>query len=66
MNAATWFVDRHIDEGRTDKTAFREAWQEGRELSYGALAEQSGRVATAFGNAGIVREDRAACLYWIK
>ena len=74
MNAATWFVDRHIDEGRTDKTAFREAWQEGRELSYGALAEQSGRVATAFGNAGIVREDRAAmfvldqiefpCIFW--
>ncbi len=60
MNAANWFVDRHVDEGRTDKVAFREAWQDGRELTYGALAEQSGQVASAFGNASIHREDRAA------
>lgn len=73
-NAATWFVDRHVDEGRADKTAFREAWQGGRELSFGTLAEQSGKVAAALGSAGVRREERAAmfvldqiefpCLFW--
>jgi len=59
-NAANWFVDRHVNEGRADKIAFREAWPEGRELSYGALAEQSGLVSGALGKAGIRREERAA------
>lgn len=73
-NAATWFVDRHVKEGRIDKTAFREAWQEGRELSFGALAERSGEVAAALGKAGVSREERAAmfvldqnefpCIFW--
>lgn len=73
-NAADWFVDRHVDEGRGDKTAFREAWADGRELSFAALAEHSGKVAAALGNAGIRREERAAmlvldqiefpCLFW--
>lgn len=73
-NAAHWFVDRHVDEGRTDKIAFREAWAHGRELSYGALARQSGEVAAAFTRIGIRREERAAlfvldqiefpCLFW--
>lgn len=73
-NAADWFVDRHVNEGRTEKTAFREAWSGGRELSFGALADQSGTVAAAFGNAGIRREERAAmfvldqiefpCIFW--
>ncbi len=38
-NAAHWFVDRHIAEGRGAKTAFEEAWEGGRQLTYGALAE---------------------------
>ena len=59
-NAAIWFVDRHVSEGRADKVAFREAWQGGRELSYGALASQSDEVAGAFGLAGTRREERAA------
>ena len=73
-NAATWFVDRHVGEGRSDKTAFREAWTGGRELSYSALAEESGKVAAALGNADIHREERAAmfvldqiefpCIFW--
>ncbi len=59
-NAAEWFVDRHLTEGRSDKTAFREAWPDGRELSFGDLAEHSGKVAMAFGRVGIRREERAA------
>ncbi len=59
-NAADWFVDRHVEEGRSDKTAFREAWSGGRELSYGALAKQSGKVIEALANIGIRREERSA------
>ena len=39
-NAAIYFVDRHVAEGRADKTAFREA-ETGRSLSYGDLAAHS-------------------------
>ncbi len=59
-NASNWFVERHVTEGRGDKIAYREAWQDGRELSYAALAQQSGKVAGALNNAGIQREERAA------
>ena len=61
-NAATYFVDRHMDEGRADKTAFREAAGARRSLSYGQLADGSARVATALTRAGINREDRALML----
>ena len=59
-NAANWFVERHLNEGRANNIAFREAWRGGRELSYGDLAKQSGEVAGALTNAGIRREERAA------
>ncbi|MFK8079494.1 MAG: benzoate-CoA ligase family protein [Granulosicoccus sp.] len=59
-NAADWFVDRHVNEGRSGKTAFREAWPEGRKLSFADLADQSGKVAAALGKVGIQREERAA------
>ena len=45
-NAASYFVDRHVAEGRGDKVAFREVGT-GRSLTYGALAEASGRAAAA-------------------
>ena len=61
-NAAAWFVDRHVNEGRATKTAFREAWEGGRDLSYGDLAEGSARVAGALVRAGIRREERAAMI----
>ncbi len=61
-NAASWFVDRHVTEGRGAKTAFREAFGAGRKLSYGDLAEASGRVAAALSRAGHRREERAAML----
>ncbi|MFC6639502.1 benzoate-CoA ligase family protein [Sulfitobacter sp. JBTF-M27] len=60
-NAATYFVDRHIGEGRGDKTAYLEA-ETGRTLSYAAMAEGSARVAGALARAGIRPEERAALL----
>ena len=60
-NAALWFVDRHLEEGRGDKAAYREAGT-GRGLSYAELAQQSDRIAGAFHRAGIRREERVACL----
>ena len=59
-NAAHWFVDRHIAEGRGAKTAFEEAWEGGRQLTYGALAVGAGQVADALTRSGISREARAA------
>jgi len=61
-NAAVFFVDRHVAEGRGEKIAFREATGDQRELSYGDLAHQSGVIATALGRAGITRESRALML----
>lgn len=61
-NAAIWFVDRHVDEGRADKTVFREAFGDHRELSYGALSDQSARFADALGKAGLRREERVLML----
>ncbi len=59
-NAASWFVDRHIDEGRAEKVAFREAAGLKRELTYGGLAADTGRMAGALARAGVQREARAA------
>ena len=61
-NAAEWFVDRHVTEGRTDKEAFREATGQKRSITYGSLAKRSGQVAGALERAGIRREERVACL----
>ena len=59
-NAALWFVDRHCDDGRGDKTAFIEAWDGGRSLTYASLSDMSSKVASAFARADIRREERAA------
>ena len=59
-NAASWFVDRHLAEGRSDKPAFREAAGGRRTLTYGGLAEASGRLAGALTRAGVTPKDRAA------
>ncbi len=61
-NAAVWFVDRHIAEGRADKTAFRETFGAGRAISYGELSDRSARFASACLNAGLRREERAIML----
>ena len=60
-NAALYFVDRHVHEGRGDKVAFRE-YPNGRALSYGMLAATSDKIAGAFAQARITREERAAML----
>lgn len=60
-NAATYFVDRHIAEGRGDKIAFREVGT-GRTLSYAELADASGRAAAALAAQGVQREERMAML----
>jgi 4-hydroxybenzoate-CoA ligase len=62
QNAALYFVDRHISEGRGDKTAFREADGAKRSLSYGRLAEESARFAGALGRHGVRREERIAMI----
>lgn len=60
-NAATYFLDRHVDEGRADHVAFREAGT-GRSLTYGALSEASGQAAAALVALGVRPEDRMAML----
>ena len=61
-NAAVYFVDRHPSEGHSDKCAFREAFGDKRELTYGALANSSAQVAGALTRAGAQRETRALML----
>ena len=61
-NAALYFVDRHATEGRADHIAFREAAGDQRTTTYGELAVETGRVATALARAGIQRESRALML----
>ena len=60
-NAAHYFVDRHITEGRGAKTAYIEA-ETGRTLSYAQMAQGAGQVAGALLAAGIHPEERAAVL----
>lgn len=61
-NAAAYFVDRHRRGPIADKTAFIEAVEGSRTLSYGALAEESDRIADLYRRHGIQREDRALML----
>ncbi len=60
-NAASWFVDRHIEEGRADNIAFYQAGS-AESLSYGALAEQSAQMAGLCQRHGLTRESRAVML----
>ena len=66
-NAAVYFVDRHIDEGRADKPAFAEADGAKRSISYGNLAHQSALFAGALSRADIRRDERMAMivLLWL-
>ena len=59
-NAAVYFVDRHIAEGRADKVAYREADGARRTLTYGRLAEEAARFAGALYRHGVRREERVA------
>jgi benzoate-CoA ligase family protein len=59
FNAATFFVDRHVDEGRGGRVAFQ---HEGGTLTYGALHELVNRAGSAFRDLGLEREQRVLCL----
>lgn len=61
-NAALYFVDRHVEEGRGDKPVFLEAAGGKRAQSYAELSARSGQVAGALKRAGINREERMACI----
>ncbi|MBY6115996.1 benzoate-CoA ligase family protein [Mameliella alba] len=61
-NAALYFVDRHVAEGRGDKVAFREADGKKRNLTYGQLVEETGRFAGALCRHGVRREERIAMI----
>ncbi|MEM7507031.1 MAG: benzoate-CoA ligase family protein [Pseudomonadota bacterium] len=58
-NAASYFVDRHLAEGRGDKIAYIEG---DRHLTYADLATQSDRIGDMLARHGIRREDRVAML----
>src|SRR2546422_5976949 len=55
FNAADFFVDRHVAEGRATRTAFRFA---GRAITYGELADLVARAAGALAEAGLDVEQR--------
>jgi benzoate-CoA ligase family protein len=55
FNVATHFIDRHLAEGRANKTAIR--WPGG-DVSYADLAAHVNRAANAFQGLGLARGDR--------
>ncbi|MEO1291456.1 MAG: benzoate-CoA ligase family protein [Pseudomonadota bacterium] len=58
-NAADFFIDRHVREGRGAKSAFTDG---ARRLSYGDLAERTGKMADLFARHRIHRESRVAMI----
>jgi 4-hydroxybenzoate-CoA ligase len=58
-NAVSWFLDRHVAEGRGAAPAFTDPW---RGLTYAQLAEASARFAGGLRAAGIGPERRLAML----
>lgn len=60
-NAATYFVDRHLEEGRGADVAYIEA-ESGRTLSFDGLAQGAAHVAGALTGWGVRAGERAALL----
>ena len=59
FNVASWFVDRHLEEGRRDAIAIVEALPAGgRTISYAELAENVGRAGNALLDSGATPGDR--------
>ena len=56
-NAAVEFVDRHIEEGRADKTAYVDP---ARNLTYGELSDAVARIGPMLARLGVEPEDRIA------
>ena len=61
-NAASYFVDRNADGSNSTKKAFVEVAGSQRSITYGELAQQSGKLAEFYEKHGIRREDRIALL----
>lgn len=61
-NAAVYFVDRHLKEGRADKVCFQEADGQQRKLTYGQLAKETSVFAGALYRHGVRREERIAMI----
>jgi 4-hydroxybenzoate-CoA ligase len=59
FNAATYFIDRHLDKGRSDKIAFIDAKGE---YSYCDLARRVNQIGNALKNAGVRQESRVAMI----
>ena len=59
FNAASFFVDRHLTEGRGSRVAFH---HEGGTLTYAALQELVNRAGNTFRELGVEREQRVLCL----
>jgi len=59
FNAATFFVDRHIAEGRGGKVAF---FHEEGELTFAGLQELVNRAGNALRGLGVEQEHRVLCL----
>ena len=59
LNAASWFVDRNVDEGRGAVPGFA---LRGRTLAYADVQELVGRTGNALLELGIRREDRVLLL----
>ncbi len=55
FNAATWFVDRHVAEGRGSKPAIRQA---GGQVTYSELVSRVGRAGSALLGFGVEPGDR--------
>src|SRR5437016_3588336 len=60
-NAATWFVDRHIVEGRAARLA---VIHEGRRLTYRDVAAGANRLGNALRRLGVQREQRVMLLLY--
>ncbi|MBO0791840.1 MAG: AMP-binding protein, partial [Ktedonobacteraceae bacterium] len=59
FNAATAFLDRHLTEGRGEKTAL---YYEGQTYTYAHIAELANRVGNGLLDLGIEMEQRVALL----
>lgn len=62
QNAAYYFLDRHIEEGREEKIAFQEIDGQKRQISYGELSQKTSLFAGALMRADIRREERIAMI----
>jgi benzoate-CoA ligase family protein len=59
FNAATWFVDRHVADGRAARLAIR---YDGRDISYGDVATGANRCGNALRGLGVHMEQRVVLL----